>query len=150
MRIPERRRRPQAGFSLTEMMIAIAVAGLMLAIALPRIRETLVSRDLQSARAALANMYARARINALQTRKSTTINFSGTQVWVTAPVTGGLDTVGAVVDLGVLYGVAITASTPTITVLATGLSNMAATATISVTRSGKSDSVQISGYGRLQ
>jgi hypothetical protein len=32
----------------------------------------------------------------------------------------------------------------------TGLANMAATATITVTRSGKSDSVMISGYGRVQ
>jgi phosphosulfolactate phosphohydrolase-like enzyme len=69
---------------------------------------------------------------------------------VTAPLAVGLDTVGAVVNLTTGYGVTITASTPTITVLPTGLSNMAAIATIVVSRSGKSDSVTISGYGRLQ
>ena len=144
------RRAPQRGFSLVEIMIVIAVAGLMLAIALPRIRDTLVKRDVKSARSALANMYARARVNALQTRKPSTIHFTSPRVWVTAPVGAGLDTVGAVVDLGTLYGVTITASAATITVLPTGLSNMAATATIVVSRSGKSDSVMISGYGRLQ
>lgn len=146
---PERLR-PQAGFSLVEMLIAITVAGLMLAIAMPRIRETLVSRDVKSARAVLANMYARARVNALQTRKSSTIHFSGTKVWVTAPLDVGLDTVGAVVDLTTMYGVTINASVGTITVLPTGLSNMAALATIKVSRSGKADSVMISGYGRLE
>ncbi len=146
---PERLR-PQAGFSLVEMMIAITVSGLMLALAMPRIRDTLVTRDVKSARSALANMYARARVNALQTRRSSTIHFSGNEVWVTAPVGAGLDTVGAVVNLTTLYGVSITASVGTITVLATGLSNMAAVATIKVSRSGKADSVMISGYGRLE
>lgn len=141
---------PQAGFSLMEMLIAITVAGLMLALALPRIRDTLVTRDARSARAVLANMYARARVNALQTRRSSTIHFSGNEVWVTAPLGAGLDTVGAVVNLTTIYGVAINASVGTITVLPTGLSNMAAVATIKVSRGGKADSVMISGYGRLQ
>jgi Tfp pilus assembly protein FimT len=132
------------------MLIALAVAGLLFAMALPKLRDSLASRDIKSARAAVANMYARARINALQTRKSTTINFSTTDVWVTMPVAGGEDTVGTVAQLSSAYGVTVDPSTASITVLPTGLSNMGAAATIKVTRAGKSDSVVISGYGRLQ
>jgi len=150
MRTHSGRPTPRAGFSLVEMMIAITVVGLMLAMAMPKIRDGQVSRDVKSARVALANMYARARVKALQSRKSTTIRFSGNSVWITVPRGAGLDTVGAVANLTTGYGVAITASTPTITIMPTGLSNMAATATIKVSRSGKSDSVMISGYGRLQ
>lgn len=151
MRNPMRRDLSSSrGFTLVELVIVIAVMGLMLAMAMPRIRDALVSRDLKSARAAIANMYARARINALQTRKSSTINFSTTDVWVTMPVAGGEDTVGTVAQLSSAYGVTVDASTASITVLPTGLSNMAATATIKVTRAGKSDSVVISGYGRLK
>lgn len=139
-----------SGFSLVEMLIALAVAGLLFAMALPKLRDSLASRDIKSARAAVANMYARARINALQTRKSTTINFSTTDVWVTMPVAGGEDTVGTVAQLSSAYGVTVDPSTASITVLPTGLSNMGAAATIKVTRAGKSDSVVISGYGRLQ
>lgn len=134
------------------MLIALTVAGLMLALAMPRLRESLVKRDVQSARSALANMYARARVNALQTRKNTTVHFSGSEVWVTAPL-GGVqdgDTVGAVMNLTNAYGVSVNASAASITVLPTGLANMAATVRVLVTRNGKSDSVMISGYGRLQ
>jgi prepilin-type N-terminal cleavage/methylation domain-containing protein len=140
-----------SGFSLVEMLIAIAVAGLLMAMALPKLRDGLAARDVKSARAAVANMYARARINALQTRKSTTVNFSTTDTWVTMPLAaGGLDTIGSVAQLSTLYGVSVDASVASITVLPTGLSNMGSTATIKVTRAGKSDSVMISGYGRLK
>ena len=150
MRTHMKRELSNSGFSLVEMLIALAVAGLLMAMALPKLRDGLAARDVKSARAALANMYARARINALQTRKSTTINFSSTNTWVTMPITGGLDTIGAVAQLSTLYGVSVNASVASITLLPTGLSNMASTATIKVTRSGKSDSVMISGYGRLK
>jgi prepilin-type N-terminal cleavage/methylation domain-containing protein len=150
MRTPSGRHLPRAGFSLVEMLIVIVLAGLMMALAMPKLRQGLVMRDVQSARAAVANMYARARVNALQSRKSSTVHFSGTEVWVTAPLGAGLDTVGAVVNLTNAYGVAVNASAGTITVLPTGLANMPSTVTVRVTRSGKSDSVMISGYGRLQ
>ena len=140
-----------SGFTLLEMMIAISVAGLLLALTMPRLRETLVARDVKSARAMVANMYARARVNALQTRKATTVHFSTTESWVTTPLAGtAVDTVGAVVNLYNAYGVDVAASVPSIRVLPTGLANMAATATVKVSRNGKSDSVMISGYGRLQ
>jgi len=144
------RLRPQSGFSLVELMIAITVAGLTLGIALPKLREGMVSRDVKSARSALANMYARARVNALQTRKPTTVHFSGSEVWVTAPMAGGLDTVGAVMNLTVAYGVSVIASEASIRVLPSGLANMAAPVTVKVSRGGKVDSVMVTGYGRLQ
>lgn len=150
MRTRNGRLGPQAGFSLVEMMIAVAVMGLMLAIAMPRIRDTLIGRDVISARAAVANLYARARVNALQSRKITTIHFSGSQVWITAPLGVGTDTIGAVADLTNQFGVAIDASQPTIAVSPTGLANLGVPVVVRVTRSGKSDSVTISGYGRLQ
>jgi Tfp pilus assembly protein FimT len=132
------------------MLIALAVAGLLFAMALPKLRDTVAARDVKSAKAALANLYARARINALQTRKTTTINFSSTDAWVTMPVTGGLDTIGAPAQLSSMYGVTVTPSVSSITVMPTGLANMATAATIVVSRSGKSDSVTISGYGRIK
>ena len=152
MRTHSRRPEPRAGFSLIEMLIVITIMGLMLAVVTPKLREGLIRRDLQSARSALANMYARARVNALQTRKSSTVHFSGSQVWVTAPLGAAQegDTLGAVVDLTAAYGVIVDASVGSITVLPTGLANLGSTVTVKVTRSGKSDSVMVSGYGRLQ
>lgn len=141
---------PRAGFSLIELMIVITIIGLMLAMAMPRIQDTLVRRNLQGSRAAVVNLYARARVTALQQRRTTTVNFNGTSAWITAPrAAGGLDTVGAVTNLLTQYGVAV-AATGNITITPTGLVNAGTPIQINVTKSGKSDSVMVSGYGRLQ
>ena len=142
---------PRAGFSLVEMLIVIVVMGLMLALAIPSSVKSMV-RDVQSARAAIANMYARARVNALQTRKSSTVHFSGSQVWVTAPLGAAQegDTVGAVVDLTNAYGVAVNASAGNHHAASDRTRQHGVMVMVKVTRSGKSDSVMISGYGRLQ
>jgi prepilin-type N-terminal cleavage/methylation domain-containing protein len=141
---------PRAGFSLVELMIVITVIGIMLAMVVPSVQGTLVRRNLQGSRAAVVNLYARARVTALQQRRATTLNFNGTSAWITAPrAAGGIDTIGAVTDLQAQYGVAVAAS-GTVTILPTGLVNAGTPIQINVTKSGKSDSVMISGYGRLQ
>ena len=139
----------RSGFSLVEMMIAIVVAGLMLAIATPKVRATVIRQEVHAARAAVANMYARARIHALQSRKPTTVHFNGTQTWVTATDGAVLDTVGAVVDLTSLYGVSVAASQAQIGFTPTGFTSIGS-AKVVVARSGYRDSVQVTGYGRLK
>jgi prepilin-type N-terminal cleavage/methylation domain-containing protein len=141
---------PQAGFSLLELMIALSVSGLMLAIVMPRVQGATTGLEVQGARAAIANLYARARVTAVQSRRTTTLNLSGSSVWITSPrAVGGLDTIGSVADLTNQYGVAVTAS-GNVSILPTGLVNAGTPVVIKVTRSGRSDSVTISGYGRLQ
>ena len=149
MAMDPKRLRPQAGFSLVEMMVAIVVAGLTLAIATPKVRSTLVRREVAAARGAVANMYARARIHALQSRHPTTVHFNGTQTWVTATDGAVLDTVGGVVDLTALYGVSVAASQAQIGFTPTGFTSIGS-AKVVVSRSGYRDSVQVSGYGRLK
>lgn len=153
MRLIPARRKPPAGFSLVEMLIAISVMGLLLAIAIPRVRDTMNSREVKSARAALATTYARARIYALQQRRPAKVHFSGSSVWVTTPNSAGLDsTVGAILNLGNIHGVNLVASQPTVTFLPTGLlqSALGEVLVVRVGRAGKRDSVVISGYGRLR
>jgi len=141
---------PHAGFSLLELMIAITVVGLMLAIAMPRVQGATTGLEVQGARAAITNLYARARVTAVQSRRTTTLNLSGSSVWITSPrAVGGLDTIGSVTNLTNLYGVAVTAS-GNVSILPTGLVNAGTPVVIKVTRSSRSDSVTISGYGRLQ
>lgn len=150
MRTLTRRPAPQSGFSLIELMIAITLVGILLAIAMPRVQNATIRRNTQAARAALVNLYARARVTAIQSRRTTTLNVSGTSAWITAPrVGGGLDTIGAVTNLTTEYGVAVTAA-GNVTVLPTGLVNAGTPINITVTKSGQSDSVVISGYGRIQ
>jgi prepilin-type N-terminal cleavage/methylation domain-containing protein len=142
---------PRSGFSLVEMMIAITVAGLLLAIATPKVRATVIHSEVKSARAAVASLFTRARIHALQTRRAAVVNFNTTRGWVVSPDgAGGIDTVGAVLDLSNAYGVAIDASTAIVRFQPTGLTTSPGTVTVRVTRSSKTDSVVVSGYGRLQ
>jgi prepilin-type N-terminal cleavage/methylation domain-containing protein len=153
MRLIPARREPQAGFSLVEMLIAISVMGLLLAMAIPRVRDTMNSREVKSARAALATTYARARIYALQQRRPAKVHFSGSSVWVTTPNSAGIDsTVGAILNLGSIHGVNLNATEPTVTFLPTGLLQQALgeALVVRVGRAGKRDSVVISGYGRLR
>lgn len=149
MTSPLWRPRPRTGFSLLELLTVVTVMGLMMAIAAPRVADALVRRNVKGARVAVASLYARARIHAVQTRRPTTLQFSDSLAWVTVGGAAGLDTVGSVQNLAREFGVTI-ASTGTIAVQPTGLVNAGAPIRVTVTKAGKSDSVVISGYGKLQ
>ena len=143
------RHRPRAGFSLIELLTVVSVLGLMLVIAMPRVADANVRRNVKSARAAVASLYARARIQAVQTRRPATLQFTDSLAWVTVPEGAGLDTVGAVENLGAQFGVSIAATGP-VSVQPTGLVNAGTPIRVTVTKQGKSDSVVISGYGKMQ
>jgi len=141
--------RNRAGFSLIEAMIVVVVLGLMLAIATPRIGQSLVYTNVRNARSATVNLYARARIVALQTRKPATLNFNAGNAWITVPNGALTDTIGAVTNLTGEYGVTV-APTGNVTVLPTGLVNALVPIKVVFTKNSHSDSLTISGYGRIQ
>ena len=143
------------GFSLVEMMVALVVAGLIVLIGWPRFRETLVKSDVRSARGTVLAAYARARAAAIQSGRSITLQFSGTSAWVTGtprltPRAGSTsDTVGAVEDLSRRYGVTVSAApVSALTIDPRGFTSAALT-TVYVSRAGFTDSVVISGFGRV-
>jgi len=140
----------RSGFTLVEMMITVVLLGILLTMTAPRIRDAVDVNNVRSARAAVANLYARARVTAVQQRKPATLRFNGNRVYVTVPRGAGLDTVGAVVDLNTRYGVGVVAAGGNVTVQPTGLVNAGAAIVIGVSKGTHADSVTISGYGRLQ
>jgi len=142
-------RKANAGFSLVEALIVVAVLGLLLAITTPKIRDASIRSNVRGARGAVANLYARARVTAIQTRKITTLRFNGNSAVITVPGVGKLDTIGAVMNLNNEYGVTLT-TTGDITVLPTGMVNATVPKKVMVSKSGKSDSLMIMGYGRMQ
>lgn len=138
----------RSGFSLVEMLMAVALLGLLLAIAAPRIADAGARRNVKGARAAIASTYARARIHALQARVPVTVQFDDSLAWVITPNGAGADTVGAVQNLGQLYGVSVVA-TGSIPISATGL--VANTPiSVTVTKGAKSETFTVTGYGRIQ
>ena len=137
------------GFSLIETLIVVVAMGLMLVIAAPRVSSGLARANVENARSATGALYAKARITALQLRKPATLNFSGGRVWITVPRGVGLDTVGAVTNLAVEYGVAM-AATGNPTILPTGLLSGSTAIQVGFTKGYSKDSLMISGYGRIQ
>jgi prepilin-type N-terminal cleavage/methylation domain-containing protein len=152
MATPQGRHRPRAGFSLIELLTVVSVLGLMMVLAAPRLADANTRRNVKGARAAVASLYARARIHAVQTRRPATLQFTDSSAWVTLPRGGAgaaLDTIGGVQNLKALFGVSI-ASTGNISVLPTGLVNAGTPIKVTVTKYSRSDSFVISGYGKMQ
>jgi prepilin-type N-terminal cleavage/methylation domain-containing protein len=153
--------RRSQGFSLTELMVAISVAGLLMLLLMPRARNVLFRSNVHSARGSVVTMFQKAKIRAIQDARATTFNVDNATgvVWITAKprrsagaAACACDTVGSIQNLTQLYGVTVNATPMTsftfdphgIGVLRTG-NDMK----IGFTQSTFKDSVLISGFGEF-
>jgi type IV fimbrial biogenesis protein FimT len=89
-------RRPNcAGFTLTELMIAVAVLATLMALGLPSFRQMLRNYEVRAAAESVANGLQRARAEAVAHNASVYFKLTGGTSWtvnyVTAPVTPALD-----------------------------------------------------------
>lgn len=148
--------RSRSGFSLIEMLLVVVLIGIMLAIGLPRLRETKIRSDVHSARVTLVSLYAQARAAAVQTSRTTTLNVGTTRAWVTATprisyLAGSTtDTIGTVREFLQTYGVTLSAAPVNqLRVDPRGFGSSSAT-TITLTNSGIVDSITITAFGRIE
>ncbi|MGD2136116.1 MAG: prepilin-type N-terminal cleavage/methylation domain-containing protein, partial [Gemmatimonadales bacterium] len=104
------------GFTIIEVLIVIGLIGLMAAIAMPRIGDALINQNVDSGRAAVVSMHAKARAVAIQRGMTSALVFNGNTVLVISrnPVTRAVDTVGAPNDLYDRYGVSVVTSRDTL------------------------------------
>jgi len=72
------------GFSLIEMMFVFVLAGVIMAIGYPRLRDGLEKQNMRSSKALLATLAATARGTAVQRGCNATLNMTVDSVWVTA------------------------------------------------------------------
>ena len=72
------------GFSLIEMMFVFVLAGVIMAIGFPRLRNSLEKQNVRSSKALLATLAATARGTAVQRGCSATLNMTVDSIWVTA------------------------------------------------------------------
>ena len=145
----------RSGFTLVETLLVVVVAGVILAIGFPRMRDAKIRSDLRSARTTMASMYARARAAAVQTNRVSTMTINGNTVVVTVPrvpVAGAntIDTVGAVQNLLTSYGATIAATNNALVVDTRGIGVNGDQVTIRLSRDGYTDSVVVSRFGRIQ
>ena len=144
------------GFSLIEMLLTLVVVGLISLIGWPRLHRTIQKSDVRSARTTVAAVFVQARAAAIQGSRTVTLQFSSTNVWATGtprltPAVGSTaDTVGQVQNLYQRYGVAVSASPgPSLTIDPRGFTSTTST-TVMVSKAGHTDSLVVSGFGRLQ
>ncbi|OLC06870.1 MAG: hypothetical protein AUH41_11690 [Gemmatimonadetes bacterium 13_1_40CM_66_11] len=72
------------GFSLIEMMFVFVLAGVIMAIGFPRLRNSLEQQNIRSSKALLGTLAATARGTAVQRGCNATLNMTVDSVWVTA------------------------------------------------------------------
>lgn len=143
------------GFTFLEALIVFVFMGLIVLIAIPLLSRSLVAANVRNARTLSIGLYARARASSLETGRVATLSFTGNVAVVTAsprltPLAGSTeDTLGGPHNLNALYGVTVTGNpSTTLTVDPRGLASSNAT-TIYFTRDGKTDSMAVSGFGRV-
>jgi type II secretory pathway pseudopilin PulG len=136
-------------------LIVFVFMGLMVLIAIPVLNRSLTSANVRNARTQAIGLYARARSSSLETGRLATLEWTGDVALITATprlvVLGGstLDTLSGPLDFQQLFGVTVTGNpSTTLTVDPRGLGSSTAT-TIYFTREGKTDSMSVSGYGRV-
>ncbi len=143
------------GFTFLEALIVFVFMGLMVLIAMPLLGRSLNAANVRNARTLSIGLYARARSSALETGRVTTLTYVGNSAVITAtprltPLAGStMDTLSGPHDLQNLYGVAVTGNPSTVLMVdPRGLASSNAT-TIYFTKDGKTDSMAVSGFGRV-
>lgn len=149
-RSSESRRWRSAGFSLVELLVVVVIFGILVLIAFPRIEVALARRDLQGSKAAVNALLLRGKSAAVQLRRPVTLAISGNNAVLSVPTAAGTVQYLAATDLASAYGVAVASSSPSLTFQPTGLVTTGTPFTVRVTKGALTDSVRLSGYGRIE
>ncbi len=147
------------GYSLVELMVAIAVVALITLLAVPKLRSASYRSNVRNARHTIIAMLEQAKLRAIHDSRSAALKVSGTGVvWITASprrsagaAACGCDTI-ALRNLQQLYGVTVSPSSTSDSSFAfdpRGLSvnRGGAPMTVRVTHAEFKDSVMITGFG---
>jgi prepilin-type N-terminal cleavage/methylation domain-containing protein len=142
--------RRRGGFTLAEMLIVVVIIGIALAMAVPRMQGVLHESALQGALNRMASDLTLTRLRAVRSaaRTSLTINAAGTGYTVVVDPTGTPETIKTVSFATDAKGLVFSPANTSITFDSRGLL-VTATTTIKATRQGRTDSLMVSGVGRI-
>jgi prepilin-type N-terminal cleavage/methylation domain-containing protein len=147
------RRSRTAGFSLVEMLVVVAIIGLVVLFTFPRAGKVYDHTMVRGARTAITNLYNSTRNVARTSNRVAVLRTNGNVLVIErnafSPATTK-DTVGGFTNLSAQYGVTITGP-DSVRVDPRGLLLTAGNVlyTWVVTREGYKDSVMVNSYGRV-
>lgn len=131
------------------MLIVVVLLGVGALMAMPRLERAMVRRDLAGARAATTTLMLQAKAAAVQLRRPVTLSVDSLRAVLTVPTSSGTRHL-ALVHLKSSFGVSVSSSSPTIVVQPTGLVAAGTPFTVRFAKGARSDSVRVTGYGRVQ
>ncbi len=140
------------GFSLIEMMFVFVLAGVIMAIGFPRLRNGLEKQNIRSSKALLATLAATARGTAVQRGCSATLNMTVDSVWVTAC---GVNPPAASVQIGTKklvgdeFGVTLAPSAASVVYDPRGIATAFQSTSIRIIGAHYQDSVVINSVGKV-
>ena len=145
------KKRSNAGFSLVEALIVVVILGILVLLAAPRFEPIMASRQVSAAKADFTQLYYRARMAAIQSRRQATLQVTGGAAVATISLAGGgTQRVAPVIFFDSLFAVSAVATPTSITIQPTGLVTGGLPFELVLTRSSVVDTVRISGFGRVE
>ena len=143
----------RTGFTATEMVVVMALIGIIALIGFPKIRRTLDKTNVRSARDALSTEAAVARSAAIQRGCRGVLHFtsgSAATVWVTTQCGAKVDTLAGVDNLATRFRVSLAATRDSVQYDPRGLSLDNAVTVVRITGTGGStDSILINAIGKV-
>jgi len=142
------------GFTAIEMIIVMVLIGLLSAVALPYLRTGPSKSSVHGANSAIASYHALARNAAIARGRMAVLVIKAAApatvlVVVKRPGSSVVDTVGTVANLYSAFSVTLTTTSDSVIFTPRGIGISTSTTTVIATRSGVSDTLTISGAGRL-
>ena len=149
-------RRNAAGFSAIEMIMVIVVVGIMMAVAIPFLRNSSAKTSVRGAADTISRLYATARAASIQRGKTAwlVLNHSASTVLVIASKVSatGVDTIVKPENLNTLYSVTFTNTNDSLVFTPRGIgANLVTTQVVlSSTSGGIVDTVLIYPTGKIK
>jgi Tfp pilus assembly protein FimT len=137
---------------MVETLMVVVIVGLLMLMALPRVRDSLAQSNLQSARAKMMSLYGVARATSVSSGRVTWVHAHGNLAYVTAigrrkPGAGVQDTITPVENISTEYGVTIASNADSVRINPNGVGAMSAV--IRLIKGSRADTINVSSYGRV-